>query len=298
VTGETGVGKELIAHAVHQRSSRRGEVFIQVNCAALPDALAESELFGHVAGAFTGAGSDRAGKFEIADGGSLFLDEVGELPLPAQASLLRALQGGEIQRVGSDRSHRVDVRIIAATNRDLQAEIQRGRFRSDLYHRLAGYPIHVPALAERRDDIPLLAERFAEESHRQLGLGQIHLPDETLDALRTARWAGNVRELRNVVQRGLLTAAADCRHGEVIELLPRHMSLRLPEGPGAAASETVATEPTDESAPPLRERLDEFQRRCIAAELERCDGNWAAVARRLGMHRANLHRLAGRLGMR
>ncbi len=160
ITGETGVGKELVARQIHDTSPRRDEALIQVNCAALPESIAESELFGHVAGAFTGASRDRAGKFEIADGGTLFLDEIGELPLSLQPKLLRAIQHGEIQRVGSDRALRVDVRILAATNRNLEAEVAAGRFRADLYHRLAVYPIQVPPLRERRPDIPLLAAHF------------------------------------------------------------------------------------------------------------------------------------------
>src|SRR5512139_1391871 len=173
VTGETGVGKERVAHQVHDLSPRRDEALIHVNCAALPESIAESELFGHVAGAFTGAVRDRAGKFEVADGGTLFLDEVGELPLTLQPKLLRALQSGEIQRVGSDRVHRVKVRVVAATNRDLEREVARGRFRADLYHRLAVYPLHVPPLRERRADVPLLAAHFADAARRRLGLGPV-----------------------------------------------------------------------------------------------------------------------------
>jgi anaerobic nitric oxide reductase transcription regulator len=204
VTGETGVGKELVARHVHAGSRRREEAIIHVNCAALPESVAESELFGHVAGAFTGAVRDRAGKFEVADGGSLFLDEIGELPLSLQPKLLRALQQGEIQRIGSDRLHRVDVRIIAATNRDLISEVERGRFRADLYHRLAVYPIRVPALRERREDIPLLATHFADSTRRRLGLGPLRLGEDVRERLAAADWPGNVRELENVVNRAVL----------------------------------------------------------------------------------------------
>src|SRR5512143_518093 len=207
VTGETGVGKELVAHLVHAASARRDEPFIQVNCAALPVSIAESELFGHVAGAFTGAMRDRAGKFEVASGGTLFLDEIGELPLELQPKLLRALQQGDVQRVGSDRVHRVDVRIVAATNRNLEREVEGGRFRADLYHRLAVFPLRVPPLRERRDDIPLLVAHFADEARRRLGLGPLRLPDEARERLVAADWPGNVRELENVVSRAVLRAA-------------------------------------------------------------------------------------------
>jgi anaerobic nitric oxide reductase transcription regulator len=172
ITGETGVGKERVAQQLHELSRRREEALIHVNCAALPESIAESELFGHVAGAFTGAARDRAGKFEVADGGTLFLDEIGELPLTLQPKLLRALQSGEIQRVGSDRVHRVNVRVVAATNRDLQREVERGRFRADLYHRLAVFPLRVPPLRERREDVPLLAAHFADLARRGWGSGR------------------------------------------------------------------------------------------------------------------------------
>ena len=293
VTGETGVGKELVARLVHSGSRRREEALIQVNCAALPESIAESELFGHVAGAFTGAVRDRAGKFEVADGGSLFLDEVGELPLPLQPKLLRALQEGEIQRIGSDRLHRVDVRIITATNRDLVAEVERGRFRADLYHRLAVYPIRVPPLRERRGDIPLLATHFADSARRRLGLGPLHLSDEVRERLAAADWPGNVRELENVVSRAVLRAAAGRPPGERIVVGLGHVDV-------AASSEREET-PRRASRPiagPLREQVDEFERRLIREAVERHGGNQAAAARELGMHRANLHHLARRLGLR
>ncbi len=206
-----------------------------MNCAALPESIAESELFGHVAGAFTGAVRDRAGKFEVADGGSLFLDEVGELPLSLQPKLLRALQQGEIQRIGSDRLHRVDVRIIAATNRDLLAEVERGRFRADLYHRLAVYPIRVPALRERRDDIALLATHFADSTRRRLGLGPLRLGEEVRERLAAADWPGNVRELENVVSRAVLRAAAGKPPGAPIVVGLAHVDV----APGAVREEAA-----------------------------------------------------------
>jgi anaerobic nitric oxide reductase transcription regulator len=294
VTGETGVGKELVARHVHSGSRRRDEALIHVNCAALPESIAESELFGHVEGAFTGAVRDRAGKFEVADGGSLFLDEVGELPLSLQPKLLRALQQGEIQRIGSDRPHHVDVRVIAATNRDLTAEVARGRFRADLYHRLAVYPIRVPALRERREDIPNLATFFADSARRRLGLGPLRLSDEVRGALAAAEWPGNVRELENVVSRAVLRAAAGKPPGAPIAVGLENVDLE-PAGPvRAPVAPIVPTVP----AGPLREEVEEFQRRRIREAVERHGGNHAAAARELGMHRANLHHLARRLGLK
>lgn len=293
VTGETGVGKELVARQVHSGSRRREEALIHVNCAALPESIAESELFGHVAGAFTGAVRDRAGKFEIADGGSLFLDEVGELPLSLQPKLLRALQQGEIQRIGSDRNHRVDVRLIAATNRDLAAEVARGRFRADLYHRLAVYPIRVPSLRERREDIPLLATHFADSARRRIGLGPLRLSEEVRARLAAADWPGNVRELENVISRAVLRAAAGKPAGSPVVVFAADVdavgTAPSPRAPAVAEAGTTG---------PLRERVDEFQRRLIREAVERNGGNQAAAARELGMHRANLHHLARRLGFR
>jgi anaerobic nitric oxide reductase transcription regulator len=294
VTGETGVGKELVARHVHAGSRRRDEALIHVNCAALPESIAESELFGHVAGSFTGAVRDRAGKFEVADGGSLFLDEVGELPLTLQPKLLRALQQGEIQRIGSDRLHRVDVRIIAATNRDLVAEVERGRFRADLYHRLAVYPIRVPSLRERREDIPILATHFADTARRRLGLGPLRLGEEVRARLAAADWPGNVRELENVVSRAVLRAAAGKPQGALIVVTLAHVDV----APGSAQEEPARATTPPLSGGPLRDQVDEFQRRLIREAVERHGGNQAAAARELGMHRANLHHLARRLGIR
>jgi anaerobic nitric oxide reductase transcription regulator len=296
VTGETGVGKERVAHQVHDLSPRRDEALIHVNCAALPEAIAESELFGHVAGSFTGAVRDRAGKFEVANGGTLFLDEIGELPLVLQPKLLRALQSGEIQRVGSDRVHRVDVRVVAATNRDLQAEVARGRFRADLYHRLAVFPLRVPPLRERREDVALLAAHFTDAARRRLGLGPVRLADSVRDRLTTAEWPGNVRELENVVSRAVLRASAGREPAAPVLVEPRHVDVqgetedRRPMGEPARAPA--------EPAGPLAERVRDYQRRLVREALQRHGGRWAAAARELGMHRSNLHHLADRLGLR
>jgi len=292
VTGETGVGKERVAHQIHDLSERRDEALIHVNCAALPESIAESELFGHVAGAFTGAARDRAGKFEVADGGTLFLDEVGELPLTLQPKLLRALQSGEIQRVGSDRLHRVDVRLIAATNRDLEAEVERGRFRADLYHRLAVFPVRVPPLRERRDDIPLLAAHFADAARRRLGTGPVRLSEAVRVRLAAADWPGNVRELENVVSRAVLRAAAGSGPTQHVRVEPEHLDVAPP-----ALAAPAAPEPTPRGLA-LSERVRQLKRREIREALERSGGSWAGAARELGLHRSNLHHLARRLGLR
>ena len=296
ITGETGVGKELVARQIHEASARADEALIDVNCAALPVSIAESELFGHVAGAFTGAQRDRAGKFEVADGGTLFLDEIGELPLELQPKLLRALQQGEIQRVGSDRVHRVDVRVIAATNRDLAREVERGRFRADLFHRLAVFPVHVPPLRDRREDIPLLASHFADLVARRLGVHRVRLDADARRELAAASWPGNVRELENVVSRAVLRASGGSadREGAVL-VTPEHLDVTTVTAHYPERGDAALVAAADRT---LRAQLAEFDRRVILASVERHDGNWAAAARSLGMHRSNLHHRAVKLGLR
>jgi len=297
VTGETGVGKERVVHQIHALSSRREEALIHVNCAALPEAIAESELFGHVAGAFTGAARDRAGKFEVADGGTLFLDEIGEMPLALQAKLLRAVQSGEIQRIGTDRVHRVDVRVIAATNRDLEREVARGRFRADLFHRLAAFPLRVPPLRERREDIPLLAAHFADAARHRLGLGPVHLSVPARAQLVAAEWPGNVRELENVVSRAVLRAAARQDPSAPVAVELGHLDLGSAPAPRADEAEG-SHQPIGAPASSLAERVRDYQCRLIREALERSHGSWAGAARELGVHRSNLHHLARRLGLR
>ena len=209
ITGETGTGKELVARAIHRRSPRGSRAFVSVNCAAVPRELIASELFGHEKGAFTGATQRRLGRFELAHGGTIFLDEVGELPMETQVALLRVLQEREFERVGGSTSIRVDVRVIAATNRDLQAAIEAGTFRSDLFYRLNVFPIAVPALRERADDIPLLVEYFIDRYARKAGKTIRRVNKRTLDHLRSYPWPGNVRELQNVIERSVIVCDTD-----------------------------------------------------------------------------------------
>lgn len=299
--GETGVGKELFAHRLHAMSRRRRKALVHVNCAALPETLAESELFGHVRGAFSGAAADRPGRVEAADGGTLFLDEVGELHLPIQAKLLRTLQNGEIQRLGSDRPRRVDVRVIAATNRNLRERVGDGTFRADLYHRLSVYPIHIPPLRERGNDVLLLAGRFLELNRARLGLRSLRLSPAAQQALRRYHWPGNVRELEHVISRAALKAMSrGADRNDIVTLETDVLDLDGIELPPPASSEPAAP-PAAVAIPEgltLREVVDHTQREAIARALAAHDGNWAAAARALGMDASNLHKLARRLGQK
>ena len=215
ITGPNGTGKELVAHQLHEKSERANYPMIEVNCAAIPSELIESELFGHVKGAFTSAVRDRAGKFEAADGGTIFLDEIGDMSLAAQAKVLRALQENLIQRVGADKDIKVDVRVVAATNKDLKREIAEGRFREDLYHRLAVILIKVPALNERRDDIPLLIEYFTEKIASEQGTVPKSFSKEATKLLQEYDWTGNIRELRNVVERLIILGGTEISETDV-----------------------------------------------------------------------------------
>ena len=305
ITGETGVGKELVAQALHTRSGRADRPLISLNCAALPDTLVESELFGHVRGAFTGAVSERQGKFELADGGTLFLDEIGELPLAAQAKLLRVLQSGQLQRLGSDREHRADVRLIVATNRDLAAEVRAGRLRADIYHRLSVYPLAVPAVRERGRDILLLSGFFLEENRVRLHLGGLRLDPDAQAALLAYDWPGNVRELEHLIGRSVLRALG--RHPtrpRILTLTAEDMGLQevgapSPSVPSPSAHAVIpgAASSTPASQLGLRQAVEAFERDLVQTTLVQHAHNWASAARALQMDRANLTRLAKRHGL-
>ncbi|NOH79841.1 nitric oxide reductase transcriptional regulator NorR [Vibrio sp. RE86] len=299
IHGETGVGKELVARSLHHLSPRKKQPLVYVNCAAIPENLVESELFGHVKGAFTGADKSRLGKFALADGGTLFLDEIGELPLAAQSKILRALQNNEIQPVGQDKVETIDVRVLAATNRDLKEEVSEGHFRSDLYHRLSVYPISVPALRERNGDIILLAGYFLEQARRKLGIVQIKLGKESRLVLSRYSWPGNVRELEHVINRAALKARARGRGGKLITISIEDIgeldaSIELPASPSSTKPESRAM---IDASLGLRESTDEYQRQLVVAALNEADFNWAKAARQLKTDRANLTRLAKRLGI-
>ncbi len=308
IYGETGVGKELVARTLHQKSLRQNGPMVYVNCAALPENLIESELFGHVRGAFTGADKNRAGKFSLANGGTLFLDEIGELPLAAQSKILRAIQNNEIQPVGQDNVEQVDVRIVAATNRDLREEAEGGRFRADLYHRLSVYPIRVPKLYERVGDVQVLSGYFVEQTRRKLGIQQLKLSIEAIEHLEQYKWPGNVRELEHVISRAALKARArqkgkaiiainqtDC--GSLINIQVDDDTEQLSANI-ALSSEPLSTNTDLFEGYSLREATEQFQRGIIIDALEQNQGSWAAAARTLSTDRANLNRIAKRLNIK
>jgi anaerobic nitric oxide reductase transcription regulator len=298
ITGETGVGKELVARAIHSASQRSDLPMLYVNCANLTETLAESELFGHTKGAYTGAATERIGKFELADGGTLFLDEIGDLPMSVQPKLLRVLQEGEVQKLGTAKVKHVDVRILAATNRNLENAVTIGHFRLDLYHRLGVYPLRVPPLRERIDDIPLLAGYFCESAQRRVGAGRFLLHRQTMETLKRYSWPGNVRELENVITRAVLKTSLGVAEGQEITILPENLDLnsdRMTEIE-TATLHSVKIGATDGLS--LREAVNQFTREYILRTVELNQGNWAAAARRLGIHRSNLHKLARRLNVK
>lgn len=297
IQGETGTGKELVAHAIHEQSDRKNQPYVFVNCAALPEQLAESELFGHVKGAFTGAVNERKGKFELAHGGTLFLDEVGELPLSIQAKLLRAIQSGDIQRVGSDKNHHVDVRIVAATNRDLAQMVADQSFRADLYHRLGVYPLRVPPLRERSSDVLLLAGYFIEKSRAQMGLRGLRLSAQTEAAFSQYSWPGNVREMEHTIARATLKAVALNPGETIVTLQPEHLDLiSLHELPENKTSTTKLHSSITQLS--FAQSVKEYQVMLIENALSKHQGNWRQTAIELKMDTGNLHRLAKRLGLK
>jgi len=298
ITGETGVGKELVANAVHHLSARASHPLIYLNCAALPENVAESELFGHVKGAFTGAIHHRMGKFEMADNGTLFLDEIGELSLVLQAKLLRVIQYGDLQRVGDDNTKRVNVRILAATNCDLKKAVLDGTFRMDLFHRLSVFPLSVPPLRERRDDIVLLAGFFVEQIRNKLGLKQLSIPADTLMMLQNYQWPGNVREMKHAIERAAVLARASQNTSEV-KLYRELFNLAIADI-ADISDENLITISTDDypSSHSLQQATTEFQRQLISKTLQQNKMNWSACARALDLDAGNLHRLAKRLGIK
>ena len=289
LTGENGTGKDLIARFVHIRSRRATRPFVKLNCAAIPKDLVESELFGHERGAFTGALQSKKGKFELADGGSLFLDEIGDLETSAQAKLLRAIENGEIERVGGQRVQQVDVRLIAATNQDLRSGIKDGRFREDLFHRINVVPIHVPALRERREDVPLLAEHFLARVAADEGLPRKELSADALERLVHYAWPGNVRELRNLMERA--TVLLERTQIEEADLDP----WLEPETEAAADMTAEAASAGDGG---LRGELEKKEAEAIRRELESARWNVTQAAARLGLDRTNLHRKMRKYGIR
>jgi formate hydrogenlyase transcriptional activator len=294
IYGETGSGKELIARAVHNLSARKSGAFVKLNCAAIPTGLLESEMFGHERGAFTGAISQRIGRFELANRGTIFLDEIGDIPLELQPKLLRVLQEREFERLGSTRTMRSDARLIAATNRDLDQFVAEGKFRSDLYYRLNVFPVRVPALRERPEDIPLLVRHFVQQFSRHLGKAIDAIPAETMTALTRYPWPGNIRELQNVIERAVILT-----NGSVLSV---HIDdLRAPSPPAAPLSTPNGHTAPAASRQDLRSALDESERQQIMAALEK--SNWVVAgsegaAARLGLKRSTLQSRMQKLGIR
>ena len=293
VRGETGTGKEFVAELLHAQSSRNKNPLIRFNCAALPAELADAELFGHVRGAFTGATTGRPGFFAQADGGTLILDEIGELPLAVQAKLLRVLQEGEIQPVGSGRIDKVNVRVVASTNRDLAAEAKAGTFREDLYYRLAVVELVVPPLRDRKDDIPALAAEFARRYGDRFGLGTVSLEPALVDALVKADWPGNVRQLENTIARlaalsaGGLIGLADYQSAGGGPPLAATPSVAF-EAHDAGDEHASGTLPDARNGPSLKEQVEAFERGLVARALDGTGGNQSEAARRLGVSRVTL----------
>src|SRR5512136_233019 len=277
LTGESGTGKELVARAIHYASRRADGPFVAVNCAALPDTLLESELFGHERGAFTGADRQKPGRFELAAGGTLFLDEIGDLSAAVQVKLLRVLQEREYQRVGGTATLKADVRLLTATNRDLSAEMAAGRFRSDLFYRLSVFNVHLPPLREREDDVLLLADHFIRTLGPQMGKGDLTLSRDACELLRRHPWPGNIRELQNAIERSLITS-------EGTLVTAAHLALQATPGPAPAAS---VAPPVVAAAPPRS--LDTLERQAILEALQRAHGHKSRAAALLGLTRFQLY---------
>lgn len=285
ILGETGTGKELVARTIHEKSPRNGGPFVTLNCAAVPAELIESELFGHEKGSFTGAAGRHIGKFEQATGGTIFLDEIGDMPLAMQAKLLRVLEEGEVERIGGDKPVAVDVRVLVATHRDLEARVREEKFRQDLFHRVYVFPLALPPLRERREDIPALVEHFAAQVSAQNGWKPVPFTPEAMEALQAHAWPGNVRELRNMTERLMLLATDGQVDLETVQLaLPKVVGV-----PGSAASAF--------SSGPLADRVQSFEREVILAELKQRQYNVTLAAKSLGLERSHLYKKAEQLGI-
>jgi DNA-binding NtrC family response regulator len=285
ILGETGTGKELVARTIHDRSTRSAGPFITLNCAAVPAELIESELFGHEKGSFTGASGRHIGKFEQADQGTVFLDEIGDMPLNMQAKLLRVLEEGEVERIGGDKPVSVNVRVVVATHRDLEARVREEKFRQDLFHRIYVFPLALPPLRERREDIPALVDHFAAQVCAQNGWKPVPFTPAAMQALQSHQWPGNVRELRNMVERLMLLAT----DGQV-DLTTVQMALPKTSSSGGAV-------PTAVGAGPLADRVQSFEREVILAELKRSHQNMSVAAKALGLERSHLYKKAEQLGI-
>ena len=285
ITGDNGTGKELVARAIHRLSPRNNKPFVEVNCAAIPSELIESELFGHMKGSFTGAVGDRAGKFEQADKGTLFLDEIGDMSLAAQAKVLRVLQDGEVTRIGGTKQHRVDVRVLAATNKNLEEEIAENRFREDLFYRLNVLPLHVPPLRERREDIPLLAQHFVNQLSQRDGAPSRTLDSTALEVLQRFDWPGNVRELRNAIERVMILAAGPRITGADVTRLT---GAKPPDASGLGSLLEVKT---------YEEFKNAAERAFLLHKLREMDWNVSETARVLDMPRSNLYKKIERYGL-
>lgn len=285
ILGETGTGKELIARTIHERSGRSTGPFVTLNCAAVPAELIESELFGHEKGSFTGASGRHIGKFEQADRGTIFLDEIGDMPLNMQAKLLRVLEEGEVERIGGDKPITVSVRVVVATHRDLEARVREEKFRQDLFHRIYVFPLVLPPLRDRREDIPALVDHFAEQVRAQNDWKPVPFTSEAMEALQAYPWPGNVRELRNMVERLMLLATDGQVDLETVRLaLPKNSS-GAPAGLSASGSG------------PLADRVQSFEREVILAELKRTHHNVSLAAKALGLERSHLYKKAEQLGI-
>jgi two-component system, NtrC family, nitrogen regulation response regulator NtrX len=289
IQGESGVGKELVARTIHRNSLRSRERFVQVNCAAIPEELIESELFGHEKGSFTGATEKQVGKFEQADRGTIFLDEVGDMSAKTQAKVLRVLQEGEVERLGSARTIKVDVRVIAATNKNLEEEIEKGHFREDLYFRLAVIPVYVPPLRERPDDIPLLVRHYMDYFSRENNTRPKRVTQSAMDALQRFRWKGNIRELRNTVERMIIMTGAD-----TIDLPDLPDVVRSPSavssGAGAAAAKAAVGGSPQPEAGTLREFKENAERAFLVGKLRENGWNISKTAEVIGTPRSNLYK--------